>query len=85
MSNVTAKAEFAHMLVNNPAWKEMFYEAKKHYFEAFCEDDDMKSRERIAMAMDVLNDLDSILADWVMNGVDVSKTLKQVGDNDGRK
>jgi len=71
----------ARLMIENPLWDAMFEDMKKDLFTGFCEDIDLQSRERIALAVDLLDDLKDRIESYVQFG----KPLKIVntGDSDG--
>lgn len=73
------KSVLAQDIIENPIWDEVYDDMKKDLFDEFCSNIDLKSRERISMAMDLINDLRVKIEAKMVEGIQ----LKIVGDNDG--
>jgi hypothetical protein len=70
------KAMYAKQIVENPIWPDIYKDLKMQFFDQFCENTDMESRERIAMAMDVVDEIQQKLVFFIVDGEDI-----KVGDN----
>jgi len=75
--DTSRKHQYAKMLSENPLWDEIFKEMKQDLYEQFIIHTDMPTRERIAMAFDMLDDLQVKIMACIAEGAN----LTIVGDN----
>lgn len=73
------KSVLAQDIIDNPIWDESYEEMKKDLFEQFCGDVDLQTRERISLAIDLIDDLRTKIEAKMIEGA----VLNIVGDNNG--
>ena len=73
------KAMLAQQILDNPIWDDLYEDMKQDLFEQFCSNVDLKTRERISMAVDLIDDLKEKIEAKMVEGT----TLNIVGDNNG--
>lgn len=78
MSTLEQRAKLFGSIVKNPLWDKVFEEMKLDLFRDFCAYPN--ERERIAMAHDMLDDLNSKIKAYVID--DENFSITEVGDND---
>lgn len=70
------KATYAQQIKDNPIWDELYEEIKRELFEEFIANTDIETRERIALAVDMIDDLRVKLEAYIVEGIPLN-----VGDN----
>lgn len=78
MSTLEQRAKFFEPIVKNPLWDKVFEEMKLDLFHDFCAYP--SERDRVAMAHDMLDDLNSKIKAYVID--DENFSITKVGDND---
>ena len=73
------KSMYANEILTNPLWPELFESLSLYYYTQFRVNTDPTTRDRIALAHDLLDDFQTQLEATVMEGSAVP--LKLVGDN----
>ena len=73
------KAMLAQQILDNPLWDDLYEDMKQDLFEQFCSDINLQTRERISLAVDLIDDLREKIEAKMVEGT----TLNMVGDNNG--
>lgn len=73
------RADLAKRIIDNPIWQEVWEEFEWDMFQEFRLHADLATRERVSMAMDMIDDIKSKVEAKMTYNV----PLKIVGDNNG--
>ncbi len=73
------RADLAKRIIDNPIWQEVWEEFEWDMFQEFRLHADLATRERVSMAMDIIDDIKSKVEAKMTYNV----PLKIVGDNNG--